>query len=422
MKHYLSYETHPLRAWIISLLGGLFFFYGFLQTNIMGSFSDFIIKEFHIDATKIAFATSSMFYANIIFLIPAGLIIDRISVRKVLLINMLIAILGTLIFAFASNITFVALGRFITGIMNSFALIASLKIASYLFPPKRIALANSLIITIGMLGGFFADLPVEAMINAFGWRQALIGMVFIAILIMIIFWFAVRIEKEEKPAFEMIKEKRQNIWKSLKSVMSFSQNWYAGIFITALNLPLAVLGALFGISFLKDAHSFSAIQAASITSMLFLGFIFGSPFFGWLSDYLCRRKLPMFLGAFFCLILTLILLFSPKLDILSCQILHFLIGFACAAQVLGYPIIVQNNSEELVGTALSLASLLIMGAGYGLSLPFVGWLLDIEAKHVGAGLSYTIGDYQKALITIPLGILISIIILFFIKEAKHKKI
>ncbi len=418
MKTNLSYRAYPIRAWVIALLGALFFFYGFLQTNMMGSFNEVLIKAFNIDATKLALSTSSMFYANIIFLIPAGLIIDRFSIRKIIFINMLIAILGTLIFAFAQNITVVTLSRFITGIMMSFALITCLKIASYLFPSNRIALANSLIITIGMLGGFFAHLPVEAIINTYGWREALMGIVFIGVLITIILWFAIKIQKEEKQAFEIAKHKRKNIWKSLKQVMKLPQNWYAGIFITTLNLPLAILGALFGISFLKDVHAFSVIQAASITSMLFLGFIFGSPFFGWLCDYLGRRRLTMFLGAFLCLILVLILLFIPNMNILSFQALHFLIGFTSGAQVIGYPIVEQNNSKELVGTALSLASLLILGVGYGLSLPFVGWLLDIGAK---PGPIYSIGDYQKALFTIPIGIVISILMLALIKENKYKK-
>jgi MFS family permease len=386
-----------------------------MQVNMMSAYHDVLISLFKIDATTLAFASSFLFYANIIFMLPAGLIIDRYPIKTIILINMLIVIFATLAFALSTNIYYIAISRFFVGIMMSFALISCLKIASILFTRDKMALMSSLIVSIGMLGGFFALLPIEALIKRFGFRASLMFVAFIGVAIMIILWFATKTLHGDLNK-ESLQKKESKILYHLFQVMKYPQNWFNGLFITTLNLPLAVLGALFGIAYIQQAYGYSSIQASSITALLFIGFIFGSPFFGWLSNFLKSKKIPMYLGSLSCLVLILILLYVPNLNFLLLEIIFFLVGFTSAAQVLGYPLIEQNNPKHLTGTALGLASLLIMGMGYGVSLPFVGWLIDLGRK----GASYSRMDYEKAFIIIPIGIAISILMIFFSKEQKTK--
>ncbi len=53
------------------------------------------------------------------------------------------------------------------------------------------------------------------------------------------------------------------------------------------------------------------------TTLLFVGVILGSPAFGWFSDHLGRRILPMIVGAIFSLAVMLVLLYVPDLKITS---------------------------------------------------------------------------------------------------------
>jgi len=407
------------QAWFVVLVGALFFFYAFFQVNMMGPLNQYISQAFKADASQVGLLSAFYFYANIIFMLPAGLLLDRFPVRKLFLFNMLLVIAGTLIFASSTNLAMASFARFLCGIMMAFGLVSCLKLASQLLPPERMALASSLIVTIGMVGGIFSHLPMERMITAFGWRGALIGVSFIGLLILLILWGIVKVppQKVTPPPTSM------NVWKSLFVALKRPQNWYCGLFTCFLNLPVAILGALFGITYLTQVYMLDPTMAASITSMLFFGMIFGSPFFGWLSDFMKKRKLPMFLGAIFCLLFMMIILYVGHIHISALYFLFFAVGFTSGSQVLGYPVISETNPPHLTGTALSLAAILIMGIGYGLGLPFVGKLLDVfgTGKVEGGVHIYANAAYQKAFFTIPIGIIISMIMVALIKETNCKQ-
>jgi len=406
------------KGWVISLTGSLFFFYAFIQVNMMTPLNGELLKEFQVNSSTISFLSAWYFYANIIFIIPAGLMLDRYSVRMLMMIGIAISVIGLVIFGFSNTLALASFGRFLTGIMMAFGLIGCLKLASIWLPAIHMALASSLIITIGMLGGIIAQVPVAVMVNKFGWRNAVFVLAALGVFIAIILFFIIK-----EPSIKK-KEKGENVFYSLMHVIKNKENWYCGIFTCFVNLPLAILGALFGSTYLMQARNFSYIESPIIVSMLFIGMIFGSPFFGWFSDYIKKRKVPMYLGSISCFIFVLLMLYLPNVSFLWMFLLFFLIGFTSASQVLGYPVITESNPAETTGTALSLAAFIIMGIGYGLGIPFVGKLLDKMwvSTMVGGIPFYQIQTYQKAFLIIPIGILIGIIMVFLMKETKCKSI
>ncbi len=403
------------RNWVITLTGALFFLYAFLQANMMTSFHDSILKNFDIGVKGIGFLSGIYFYANVIFIIPAGLMIDRFSIKGLMSLNMVIVIVGTILFAFADSLFLAGIGRFLAGIMMAFGLIICLKLASLCLPPSHMALASSLIITIGMLGAVIAQSPLSYVVNLYGWRVALLIVAAFGILILAILMAVVRNKKDNT-----LQDEKQGVLIGLYKVIKEKQNWLSGFFICFLNAPVAILGALFGNAFLNNVYKITQFQASSITSMLFWGMIIGSPFFGWFSDAIKRRKVPMYIGSTICLIFMLIILYSSSLSILVLHVLFFIVGFASAAQVIGYPVISESNSLKTTGTGLSLAAIIIMGVGYGFALPFIGWLLDTNLKNTC--IANAIYAYKDTFLAIPISILASIIVTFFIKETNCRSI
>ncbi len=413
-------KNGSMKAWTITLVGSLFFFYAFFQMTMMTPLHSVLLKYFGATSSDLSLLSAWYFYASIIFLIPAGLLIDRFHVRILMGINLLIAIAGAIIFAFAETLFMAGIGRFLSGIMMAFGLILCLKLASMWLPPNRLAIATSLIVTIGMLGGIAAQAPMAFLINFFSWQGALLVSAILGLVIGIILWFVVRDPKDRS------KELAENIsvWTSLYLIVKQPQNWFCGLYIAFLNLPIAIFGALFGITYLMQVYNISSMAAASITSMLFSGMLLGSLFFGWVSDLLHKRKLPMLVGAMVCLIAMLVLVYVNNFNMTTLHIVFFIIGFSSAAQVLGYPVISESNSPEVTGTALSLAAFIIVGGGYGLGLPLVGWLLDKgwEGKIFDGIHFYSITAYKNAFITIPIGIIVGIFVLFLMKETNCKSI
>jgi MFS family permease len=301
----------------------------------------------------------------------------------------------------------------------AFGLIACLKLASMLLPTKHLALASSLIVTIGMIGGVFSNLVLQALIDHLGYRWSLIIVAIFGIFVALVIWFFIHLPKQGMKKTHA----KGSIWSNLGVVVREKQNWLCGFFTCLLNLPLVVLGALFGISYLQQVYGFSNLEAASITSMLFIGMIFGSPFFGWLSDFVKQRRLPMAIGGVLCLLFVLLLMYFVNLHMPELYILLFAIGFTSAAQVLSYPMITQSNSLKFTATALAIASIIIIGIGYGVTLPMVGGILEWGwmGKYYKGAHDYALSTYRNAFLTMPIGIAISLILIAFMREPKGKQ-
>src|SRR3990167_3401551 len=98
-------EMRPsMRAWIVCLSAALFFFYEFIQMNMFNALSVPLMEAFKIDAAGLGEMSSYYFIATVIFLIPAGILLDRYSTRKIILIAFGICIVGTASFALATSV------------------------------------------------------------------------------------------------------------------------------------------------------------------------------------------------------------------------------------------------------------------------------------------------------------------------------
>ena len=412
-------ETKANRhGWFITVIGTLFLFYSALQTHLMTSLHNELIKEFNTTTAKVSLLSAWGFYANVLTLLPAGLLLDRFSVKKIMLINLTIAVFGTLVFAFAKALLVASIGRFLCGAMMSFGFIACLKLASYHLPPKEMARAASVIVSIGMMGGVCAQIVLTAINGTFGWRVVLFFVACVGILIMVILGAVLKDTHEEK---KLKKALKFPVWEGLKEIIKQKQNWLSSFYICFLNLPISVLGALFGISYLAKVHHLTNLQASGVTSMLFIGYIIGAPIFAWISDKIQRRKPPMIVGAFLCLFFMLVILYTSHLSYCLLYLLFFLVGITSAAQVIGYPIIGENNRPRLMATAMSFAGLVVAAIGYGLALPLVGGILDATlAKFAAHGIEAQGPAFFRALSIIPLGIFGGIILSILIKETRCK--
>jgi MFS family permease len=374
----------------------LFALHAFFHCNLINALKPFLHSYFIVSEATLSFSNAFFFYANVIFLLPAGIILDRYPVKKVIIINMLLIIVSSLMMTISTSVFHLTCARFLGGIMSSFSFIACLKYAYLLLPSSQKSLASSIIIAISMLGGFLSQAPITILATRFGWRLVMLGVTLLGIAIMSIIWFFVGEPKSQGYS------SKYYVLKALTAIVLKKDNWLIVFFITLLNIPITTLGAFFGIEFLSTIHGISLIDASKIISFIFVGMLAGSLGFGWLSNNLkCKKKLVC-CGAIACFFFTILLLYA-KGSMEQLYLIVFLIGFTSSAQVLGYPMIAEANSSMIIGTATSFASLMVIGVGYGLFLPLVGILLDYFG-------------YNIAMSLIPLSIALSIAFITMLKE------
>src|SRR3990167_9412008 len=118
------------QPWVVCFSAALFFFFEFIQLNMFNALGPDLVEEFHIDAPVLATISDKYFLANILFLFPAGMILDRISTRKIIIWSMLISIVCTYGFSIADSVWQMKAARFVTGIAGSFCLLGCVRLAS----------------------------------------------------------------------------------------------------------------------------------------------------------------------------------------------------------------------------------------------------------------------------------------------------
>jgi MFS family permease len=419
-------NTHPTklnsRALIVCFAAALFFFYEFIQMNLLNVITVDLKRDLAINDFQYSWLSSMYFFANVIFLFIAGILLDRYSTKKIILSAMSLCVLGTVCFAVASDFTLALASRFLTGIGSAFCFVSCFRLASRWIPSRQMALITGLIVTFAMSGGVLSQEPFALLANYLhNWRTALLWDACLGVLIMIVIY---RLVHDYPDNYQITPQQQRHdinelgFWAGLRQAYLTPHNIAAACYTSLMNMPIALLGVLFGGLYLQQSHHISAITAASITQWIFVGTILGGPVIGRFSDWLCLRRLPMALGTVISLALIMILLTSPDLSVGALKWLFFAIGFFTASQVIGYPTVAENNDPAITATAVSLVSILTQGgiAVYGL----------IFAKLLGAetlvdGISgHSPEQYYFALSMIPIGFCFAGLALLFIRETRAK--
>ena len=406
-----------LMAWLVCLSAGLFFFYEFFQLNIFDVINQPLRNDFHLDATQLSWMSSTYLWADILFLLPAGIILDRFSTRRVILIAMLVCVVGTLGFALTNSFALASFFHFLSGIGNAFCFLSCVVLVSHWFPPKRQALVIGSLVTMAFIGGMMAHTPFAHLNEHYGWRRSLLVDSGVGALL----WLWLYKILQDRPAGSPLKNTshQPTMIPSFLQALSNRQTWLAGFYTSFLNLPIMVLCALWGASYLQVVHQLPEMAASNVVSLIFIGSIIGCPLVGWLSDSQGRRKPLMIIGAIATLVTVIPLFMNIALSQTQLSILFFALGLFTSTQVISYPLIAESNSSENTGAATGIASVLIMGGG-GVGQVLFGLLMQ---HHAGAStLSYTVADFQYAMWIFPLTAVAALLAVLLTRETYCKRL
>jgi len=411
--------------WLVCFSAILFFFFESVQMFMFNTLAPELMKDFATDASGIARISASYYFSTVLFLLPAGIMIDRFSTKKIIISTMSISIVGTFLFASASNILMAEIYRFCAGIGGAFTFICCIRLLSRWFPPSRMAFLTGLMIMFAQSAGIISQMPFDLLMTAVGWRTAILivgamGVVFLLIIMAVV--------QDHPPGqTNLVQQSKLELntlgfWLTLKQVLTNLQNWLVGIFISLLNMPVALLGSLWGILYLVQAHGLSRISATFVSTLFYVGVIIGAPLNGWLSDTIRSRKLPMCIGAILGLIVTLMIMYTPDLSVNGLAALFMALGLFSSVQIIGYPMITESNLTVLTGTSISVAALLVMG-GNSLFQILSGWLIKLkwDGKILNNVPQYSIDNYHIGLILLPIGFILGLIAALLTRESYKRK-
>lgn len=409
-------------SYFIFFLAASFYLYEFILQVAPGVMAEPMMKTFGVTGEGFGIISAFYFYAYAPSQLPAGVLFDRYGPRKLMTGAIILCAIGSAFFASTDSILTASIGRFMIGVGSAFSFIGVLVLISRWFPPTYFAILAGIAQLMSSVGAMFGEMPLAALIDHVGWRQASFILSGIGFVLAGFYWAYIR---------DFPHQKNQTIpdhylrdeWRRLVRVCKHAHTWIIGSYAFAIWTPIAVFAALWGVPYLQEKYHVSVVIASGLCSMIWLGIGIGSPLLGWLSDRLESRRIALIISSVLGLIATLAILYLPDLSITWAYFAMFVFGLGAGGQTVSFAVVKENNPPELVGTASGFNNLSVLIGG-AVFQPFVGYILQhsnswrlINGVHI-----YTVDSYQKALIILPLCFLASLFIAsFLIKEtfAKH---
>ncbi|WP_162913095.1 MFS transporter [Rhodospirillaceae bacterium SYSU D60014] len=187
----------------VGLTAFLFFTAAFLVQEVYRTVTAVVAPalsaETGLSAADIGFVTSIYFLAFAAVQLPVGVLLDRFGPRRVVAAFLLLAAAGAALFAMGEGVAGLAAGRALAGLGMSCCLMAAFKANTLWWPPERLMLANSGVLTIGALGALAATAPVEALLGVTDWRTLFLGLAAVTVIVAAAIYSAVP-ERRATPA------------------------------------------------------------------------------------------------------------------------------------------------------------------------------------------------------------------------------
>ena len=249
-----------------------------------------LVRELQLDPADLGMLTSAYMASFAAVQLPLGLLIDSLGPRRVNAALLIVAAVGSSLFALGHNMATLTLARALIGFGVSVCLMAAMKAYIQWFPASVIATLNGWTMAAGGLGALAATAPVEAALRLTDWRT-LFHVISLLTCLVAAFQFWSVPEKKE-PRRENWRESIGGLsvvardplfWKmgSLSAMMSGTSMAMLGLWMAPWLRDIAGLAR-------QDIGLMLALMAASMT----MGFAVS----GTLADRLARRGVePMVL-------------------------------------------------------------------------------------------------------------------------------
>ena len=334
-----------------------FYFFEFSQMSYFIALAPEFLSQGIYHSTQIAEISASYFYGTVIGLLPAGFLLDRFPLRKILLLGILGSVFGAFLLLTSNNFYLQWSARFICGFFGgTFSFIGGIRIIAALFP-TRFTYFMGIFLAAGMAGGMICLYPLLIAVNHIGIMGAMTIMALTGVAVLLVNFLWLR-----PPASPVTSNKsliNKSVGKQLITIFKNYRNWFDCFMIVLLDAPVSIIGTLWGIVILMHGFHLSDFTSSYVVMSLFLGLIIGMPFFGKISDRYHHPAWLIVLGSSVSFIAIMGILFLPMNTFLL-MILFFMLGVFSSVQTMGFTWLTKNMKPELIGLNSGINSMVLM--------------------------------------------------------------
>lgn len=354
MSSPFSLSKTRMVAWTVWLVASLFYAYQYILRVMPSIMLTDIMEQFGISAATFGQFSGVYYIGYSLMHLPIGILLDRYGPRKVMSVSILFTVAGLLPLIFSDYWVYPILGRVLTGMGSSAAILGIFKIVRMSFPEKRFARMLSISVTIGLIGAIYGGGPVSYFCEKWGSDLVVKGLALLGIaLAALTYWIVPNMKREvSQPIFADMKE----VFYNKKVILACL---FAGFMVG----PLEGFADVWGAAFLHGVYGFNLEVAASLPSMIFLGMCFGGPILSLIAERV-HSSLLVIMGAGLAMALCFFALLFGTLSTAAITFSFLLVGVCCAYQILAIYKASTYVREGVAGLTTAVANMIIMIFGY----------------------------------------------------------
>ncbi len=370
-------EPSPLYRWLVLIFVSLAMFGSYYAYDALSPLADVLKQQLGFTDLDIGFLQAIYSFPNIFTVVIGGVLIDRIGLRKSLMIFAVLSLVGPAITAATSHLSIMAAGRLIFGMGAESLNVAATTALARWFRGKELSFALGLNLTASRLGTFAAlNSPTWARWAYANWRDPfLISLAFSALCVVgaIVYW-----------VLEAWAENNCDLGKVSTDKVVFADLWKFGTsYWLIVALCIVFYSAIFpfqtfAVEFFIDAHGTTREFGGFLSSTLTLFAMIVTPLFGLWVDRVGKRALLMMLGSL--LLIPVYLMMAYTRVNLYVPMAMMGLAFSLIPAVL-WPSVAYIVDQAKLGTAYGLMTMIQNIGLFGLNT-LVGWANNYS--HAGA--------------------------------------
>jgi MFS family permease len=361
-------EPSPLYRWLVLVFVSLAMFGSYYVYDALSPLADVLKQQLGFSDLDIGFLQAIYSFPNIFTVVIGGFLIDRIGLRKSLMIFGVLCFVGPAITVISGHLPIMATGRLIFGMGAESLNVAVTTALARWFRGKELSFAFGLNLTASRLGTFVAlNSPTWARWAYASWRTPfMIALAFAALSLVgaIVYWF-----------MEEWAEKNYSLGEVSTDKVVFSDLWKFGLsYWLIVALCIVFYSAVFpfqtfAVKFFMEVHGTSREFGGFLSSMLTLFAMIATPLFGLWVDRVGKRALLMMFGSL--LLIPVYLMMAYTRINLYVPMAMMGVAFSLIPAVM-WPSVAYIVDQSKLGTAYGLMTMIQNIGLFGLNL-LVGW-------------------------------------------------
>jgi MFS family permease len=393
--------------WLVLLVISLVMFGSYYVYDCVSPINDYIQKSMGIGNSQYGLLYTFYSIPNLLFLVVfAGVLLDKIGIRRAGVLFAGLCALGSLITAFAADksLAWMLVGRLIFGFGSESVILVVNKVIAKWFKGKELGFAFGLNITICRFGTFLALNSSAQIRNWLGdWTYSIWAGAAIMLISFLCFIIYIGMDRERdkltgpKPEEKFIVKDVLRFGPSFWYVAMLCVTFYSAIFPFQAHAP----------RFLQMKWGMTAARSGFYTSILIFASMVCTPLFGLMVDKIGRRGSIMILGSILLIPAHLLFGYTRIHPAIPFAFMGLAFSLVPAAMWPSVPVLIK---DQYLGTAYGLIGW-IQNIGLSVFPWFAGKLVDFAGrKGMTGGAEYTYMEIMFSCLGIA-GLLFSFLLL-----------